>query len=106
MDGMGGYWSRRASVVKGLSDEVNIRTTTLIRMGEARGKTVYLAFTPKGTRLGWMDPKEDNRRPDSEEKMLIKTIKEIQEENKSKAKADTDTWEPGRTEYSKMPRCQ
>ena len=49
-----------------------------------------------------MDPKEDNKRPDSEEKMLIKTIKEMQEENKSKAEADngkaeagTDTWHPG-----------
>ena len=102
IDGIGGYWSGKASVVKGLSDEVNIGTAALIRMGEARGKTVYLAFTPKGTRLGWMNPKEDNRCSDSEEKMLIKTIKEMQEENKSKAEADngkaeagTDTWPPG-----------
>ena len=35
IDGIGGYWSGRASVVKGLSDEVNIGTTALIRMGEA-----------------------------------------------------------------------
>ena len=68
----------RASVVKGLSDEVNIGTAALICMGEAQGKTVYLAFMPKGTRLGWMDPKGENRRPDSEEKIIIKSIKEIQ----------------------------
>ena len=80
-------------MVKGLSDEVNIGTATLIPMGEAQGKTVHLAFTPKGTRLGWMKLREEIGRP--EEKMLIKTIKEIQDENKSKAKADTDTWEPG-----------
>ena len=80
-------------MVKGLSDKVNIGTTTLIRMGEARGKIVYLAFMPKGTRLGWMEPGEEIGHP--EEKMLIKTIKEIQEENMSKANADTDTWEPG-----------
>ena len=35
IDGIGGYWSRRASVVIGLSDEVNISTTALICMGEA-----------------------------------------------------------------------
>ena len=33
IDGIGGYWSGRASVVKGLSDEVNIGTAALIRMG-------------------------------------------------------------------------
>ena len=93
IDGIREYWLGRASVVKGLSDEVNIRTATLIHGGEAREKTVYLAFTPKGTRLGWMEPGKEIGRP--EEKMLIKTIKEIQEENKSKANADTDTWEPG-----------
>ena len=48
---------------------------------------------PKGTCLGWMEPGEESGYP--EEKMLIKTIKEIQEENMSKANADTDTWEPG-----------
>ena len=52
IEGIGGYWLGRASVVKGLSDEVNIGTGALIRIGEARGKIVYLAFTPKGTRLG------------------------------------------------------
>ena len=62
-------------------------------MGKARGKIVYLAFRPKGTRLGWMEPGEEIGRP--EEKILIKTIKEIQEENRSKANADTDTWESG-----------
>ena len=40
-----------------------------------------------------MEPREESGYP--EEKMLIKTIKEIQEENMSKANADTDTWEPG-----------
>ena len=35
IDGIGGYWSGRASVVTGLSDEVNIGTAALIRMGEA-----------------------------------------------------------------------
>ena len=80
-------------MVKGLSDEFNIETAALICMGEAQGKTVYLAFTPKGTCLGWMEPGEEIGCP--EEKMLIKTIKEIQEENMSKANADTDTWEPG-----------
>ena len=64
-------------MVKGLSDEVNIGTAALIRMGEARGKTVYLAFTPKGTCLGWMEPREEIGYP--EEKLLIKTIKKIQE---------------------------
>ena len=71
-------------------------------MGEARGKTVYMAFMQKGTHLRWMDPREENGRPNPEEKMLIKFIKEIQEENKSKAdadnskgKADTNTWSPG-----------
>ena len=93
IDGIGGYWSGRASVVKGLSDEINIGTGALIRIGEARGKIVYLAFTPKGTRLGWMEPGEESGYPE-EEKMLIKTIKEIQEESMSKAEADTDTWEP------------
>ena len=33
IDGIGGYWSGRASMVKGLSNEVNIGTTALIRMG-------------------------------------------------------------------------
>ena len=75
IDGIGGYWSGRASVVKGLSDEVNIGTAALIHIGEAQGKTVYLAFTPKGTRLGWMEPGEEIGRPG--EKMLIKTLKEI-----------------------------
>ena len=55
---------------------------------------MYLAFTPKGKRLGWMDPGEESNYPE-EEKMLIKTIKEIQEEKMSEANADTDTWEPG-----------
>ena len=80
-------------MVKGLSDEVKIGTGALIHIGEARGKIVYLAFTPKGTRLGWMEPGEESGYPE-EEKMLIKTIKEIQEESMSKAKADTNTWEP------------
>ena len=40
-----------------------------------------------------MEPGEEIGYP--EEKMLIKTIKEVQEENMSKANADTDTWEPG-----------
>ena len=113
IDGIGGYWLGRASMVKGLSDEVSIGTTALLRMGETWGKTVYLAFMPKGTRLGWMNPKGENRHLDSEEKMLIKTIKEIQEENKSKAEADngkaeggTDTWSPGgqKPEGPKTPR--
>ena len=80
-------------MITGLSDEVNISTAALICIGEARGKTVYLAFMPKGTHLGWMEPGGKIGRP--EEKMLIKTIKKIQEENRSKANADTDTWEPG-----------
>ena len=75
IDGIGGYWSGRASMVKGLSDKVNIGAGALIRIGEARGKIVYLAFTPKGTRLGWMEPGEEIGYP--EEKMLINTIKEI-----------------------------
>ena len=101
IEGIGGYWSGRASVVKGLSDEVNVGTGVLICIGEAQGKIVYLAFTPKGTRLGWMEPGEESGYPE-EEKMLIKMIKEIQEKNRSKAdadkgkaKADTDTRELG-----------
>ena len=35
IDGIRGYLSGRASVVKGLSDEVNIRIAVLIHMGEA-----------------------------------------------------------------------
>ena len=35
--------------------------------------------------------------------MLIKTIKEIQEENNSNAEADTDTWSPvGRNQENRI----
>ena len=97
IDGIGGYWSGRSGVFRGLSDEVNIGTAALIRMGEAKGKTVYIAFTQNGTQLGWMEPGEEIGRP--EEQMLIKTMKEIQEENgeqeTKRDDGDTYTWEPG-----------
>ena len=91
IDSIGGYWSGRAGVFWVLSDDINIGTAALIRMGEAKGKTAYIAFMPRGTRLGWLDPREEIGCP--EEKMLIKTIKEIKDEDDGKAKADTDTWE-------------
>ena len=63
IDGIGGYWSGRAGIFQVLSDDVNIGTAALIRMGEAKGKTVYIAFTPRGNRLGWLEPGEEIGHP-------------------------------------------
>ena len=52
IDGIGRYCSGGASKVKGLFNEVKIGIAALIHMGEAQGKTIYLASMLKGTHLG------------------------------------------------------
>ena len=81
LEGLGAKWAGKASVFQTLSDEINVGTAALIKMGESQGKTPYLAFTPRGTQMGWMDPGED-----LEGKMLIKTLKD---EGQEQVKEDT-----------------
>ena len=42
IDGIGGYWTRRAGIFRGLSDDVNLDRAALIRIREAKGKTAYI----------------------------------------------------------------
>ena len=72
LDGTGAVWTGKACVFQELADEMNIGTAALISMGKKKGKSPYLAFTPVGTKMGWLTPRKETY----EDKALIKEIRE------------------------------
>ena len=72
LDGTGAKWTGKACVFQELADEMNIGTAALISAGRKKGKSLYLAFTPSGTTMGWLSPGKKT----CEDRPLIKQIKE------------------------------
>ena len=72
LDGTGAKWTGKACVFQELADEMNIGTAALISAGRKQGRSLYLAFTPSGTTMGWLLPGKKT----CEDRPLIKQIKE------------------------------